>query len=89
VAGFDDALHDQGGAGAQDARQGEPLVIELPVSRQVTDDDAEEVVWVAEQALRLALLLFLALLPQFVTRGAAWPFAAQIAPLLLVERLLA
>jgi threonine/homoserine/homoserine lactone efflux protein len=26
-----------------------------------------------------ALLLFLALLPQFATRGAAWPFAAQIA----------
>lgn len=26
-----------------------------------------------------ALLLFLALLPQFATHGAAWPFAAQIA----------
>jgi threonine/homoserine/homoserine lactone efflux protein len=26
-----------------------------------------------------ALLLFLAFLPQFLTRGAAWPFAAQIA----------
>jgi threonine/homoserine/homoserine lactone efflux protein len=32
-----------------------------------------------------ALLLFLALLPQFVTRGAAWPFAAQIALLGLVH----
>jgi threonine/homoserine/homoserine lactone efflux protein len=28
-----------------------------------------------------ALLLFLALLPQFTTRGGAWPFAAQIAVL--------
>ena len=32
-----------------------------------------------------ALLLFLALLPQFITRGAAWPFAAQIALLGLVH----
>jgi threonine/homoserine/homoserine lactone efflux protein len=32
-----------------------------------------------------ALLLFLALLPQFVTRGVAWPFAAQIALLGLVH----
>ena len=32
-----------------------------------------------------ALLLFLALLPQFATRGAAWPFAAQIALLGLVH----
>jgi threonine/homoserine/homoserine lactone efflux protein len=32
-----------------------------------------------------ALLLFLALLPQFTTRGAAWPFAAQIALLGLVH----
>jgi threonine/homoserine/homoserine lactone efflux protein len=32
-----------------------------------------------------ALLLFLALLPQFVTRGGAWPFAAQIALLGLVH----
>ena len=31
------------------------------------------------------LLLFLALLPQFITRGAAWPFAAQIALLGLVH----
>jgi threonine/homoserine/homoserine lactone efflux protein len=32
-----------------------------------------------------ALLLFLALLPQFITRGGAWPFAAQIALLGLVH----
>jgi threonine/homoserine/homoserine lactone efflux protein len=32
-----------------------------------------------------ALLLFLALLPQFITRGAAWPFAAQITLLGLVH----
>jgi threonine/homoserine/homoserine lactone efflux protein len=32
-----------------------------------------------------ALLLFLALLPQFITRGAAWPFAAQIVLLGLVH----
>ncbi|HWG28347.1 LysE family translocator [Actinospica sp.] len=32
-----------------------------------------------------ALLLFLALLPQFAARGAAWPFAAQIALLGLVH----
>ena len=32
-----------------------------------------------------ALLLFLALLPQFVTRGVAWPFAAQIVLLGLVH----
>ena len=32
-----------------------------------------------------ALLLFLALLPQFTTRGAAWPLAAQIALLGLVH----
>ena len=32
-----------------------------------------------------ALLLFLALLPQFITRGAAWPFAVQIALLGLVH----
>jgi threonine/homoserine/homoserine lactone efflux protein len=32
-----------------------------------------------------ALLLFLALLPQFITRGAAWPFAAQIMLLGLVH----
>ena len=32
-----------------------------------------------------ALLLFVALLPQFVTRGAAWPFAAQIVLLGLVH----
>ncbi len=32
-----------------------------------------------------ALLLFLALLPQFITRGTAWPFAAQIALLGLVH----
>ena len=32
-----------------------------------------------------ALLLFLALLPQFATRGTAWPFAAQIAVLGLVH----
>jgi threonine/homoserine/homoserine lactone efflux protein len=32
-----------------------------------------------------ALLLFLALLPQFITRSAAWPFAAQIALLGLVH----
>jgi threonine/homoserine/homoserine lactone efflux protein len=32
-----------------------------------------------------ALLLFVALLPQFVTRGVAWPFAAQIALLGLVH----
>jgi threonine/homoserine/homoserine lactone efflux protein len=32
-----------------------------------------------------ALLLFLAFLPQFLTRGAAWPFAAQIALLGLVH----
>jgi threonine/homoserine/homoserine lactone efflux protein len=32
-----------------------------------------------------ALLLFLALLPQFITRGAAWPVAAQIALLGLVH----
>jgi threonine/homoserine/homoserine lactone efflux protein len=32
-----------------------------------------------------ALLLFLALLPQFITRGAAWPFGAQIALLGLVH----
>ncbi|RAG82669.1 LysE family translocator [Streptacidiphilus pinicola] len=32
-----------------------------------------------------ALLLFVALLPQFATRGAAWPFAAQIALLGLVH----
>jgi threonine/homoserine/homoserine lactone efflux protein len=32
-----------------------------------------------------ALLLFLALLPQFITRGAAWPLAAQIALLGLVH----
>jgi len=32
-----------------------------------------------------ALLLFLALLPQFVIRGTAWPFAAQIALLGLVH----
>lgn len=32
-----------------------------------------------------ALLLFVALLPQFITRGAAWPFAAQIALLGLVH----
>ncbi|WP_255950848.1 LysE family translocator [Streptomyces odontomachi] len=32
-----------------------------------------------------ALLLFLALLPQFVTGGAGWPFAAQIALLGLVH----
>jgi threonine/homoserine/homoserine lactone efflux protein len=32
-----------------------------------------------------ALLLFLALLPQFITHGAAWPFAAQIALLGLVH----
>lgn len=32
-----------------------------------------------------ALLLFLALLPQFATRGASWPFAAQIALLGLVH----
>ena len=32
-----------------------------------------------------ALLLFLALLPQFATHGAAWPFAAQIAVLGLVH----
>ena len=32
-----------------------------------------------------ALLLFLALLPQFITRSAAWPFAAQIALLGLIH----
>jgi threonine/homoserine/homoserine lactone efflux protein len=32
-----------------------------------------------------ALLLFLALLPQFITRGAAWPLPAQIALLGLVQ----
>ncbi|WP_042384203.1 LysE family translocator [Streptacidiphilus melanogenes] len=32
-----------------------------------------------------ALLLFVALLPQFATRGASWPFAAQIALLGLVH----
>jgi threonine/homoserine/homoserine lactone efflux protein len=32
-----------------------------------------------------ALLLFLALLPQFITRGTAWPFGAQIALLGLVH----
>ncbi len=32
-----------------------------------------------------ALLLFLALLPQFITRGVAWPFAAQIVLLGLVH----
>ena len=32
-----------------------------------------------------ALLLFLAFLPQFLTHGAAWPFAAQIALLGLVH----
>jgi threonine/homoserine/homoserine lactone efflux protein len=32
-----------------------------------------------------ALLLFLALLPQFISRGAAWPLAAQIALLGLVH----
>jgi threonine/homoserine/homoserine lactone efflux protein len=32
-----------------------------------------------------ALLLFLALLPQFITRGGAWPFAAQIVLLGLVH----
>jgi threonine/homoserine/homoserine lactone efflux protein len=32
-----------------------------------------------------ALLLFLALLPQFVTCGVAWPFAAQIVLLGLVH----
>ena len=32
-----------------------------------------------------ALLLFLALLPQFITRGGAWPFTAQIALLGLVH----
>jgi threonine/homoserine/homoserine lactone efflux protein len=32
-----------------------------------------------------ALLLFLALLPQFITRGAAWPFGVQIALLGLVH----
>jgi threonine/homoserine/homoserine lactone efflux protein len=32
-----------------------------------------------------ALLLFVALLPQFATRGTAWPFAAQIALLGLVH----
>jgi threonine/homoserine/homoserine lactone efflux protein len=32
-----------------------------------------------------ALLLFLALLPQFITHGAAWPLAAQIALLGLVH----
>jgi threonine/homoserine/homoserine lactone efflux protein len=32
-----------------------------------------------------ALLLFVALLPQFAARGAAWPFAAQIALLGLVH----
>jgi threonine/homoserine/homoserine lactone efflux protein len=32
-----------------------------------------------------ALLLFLALLPQFITRGAAWPLAAQIVLLGLVH----
>jgi len=34
-----------------------------------------------------ALLLFLALLPQFALRGASWPFAAQIAVLGLVHTL--
>ena len=32
-----------------------------------------------------ALLLFLALLPQFITRGTAWPFGAQIALLGLMH----
>jgi threonine/homoserine/homoserine lactone efflux protein len=32
-----------------------------------------------------ALLLFLALLPQFITKGAAWPFGAQIALLGLMH----
>jgi threonine/homoserine/homoserine lactone efflux protein len=32
-----------------------------------------------------ALLLFVALLPQFIARGAAWPFAAQIVVLGLVH----
>lgn len=32
-----------------------------------------------------ALLLFVALLPQFITRGAAWPFAIQISVLGLVH----
>jgi threonine/homoserine/homoserine lactone efflux protein len=32
-----------------------------------------------------ALLLFVALLPQFITRGTAWPFAAQIALLGLLH----
>jgi hypothetical protein len=51
---LDDALHDQRGAEALDAgKGGEAVVVDLLESGQVTGDDAQQIVRVAEEALGL------------------------------------
>lgn len=64
-----------------------------PSTPQAADEEEAAVSWLRRTAKGAgisglnpkALLLFVALLPQFATRGAAWPFAAQIALLGLVH----